>query len=291
MDAADLNGDGVIDDPAPPTSSILDWYFPTGNQWTENWFAYRSNYQNGLGISDWATLWLQHIDNPYNGYQTVVMAYQENALSWEETAPFEALSDLIPRHDDATQLFSNDAPAMTLNGSTYLNGEEVDPLLTPNPMTFCILGTAFTNPSNQNIYWTDTHWEGKIGEILFYENALSDTEMKGVSEFLRQKWISTAELESPRTFIEFSTVATADPQDSFELSLSPNPSTDFILMQSDTENLHNIAIYTVQGEQLRLLAARGKSVRIDVSQFPSGLYFVTVSNQHRAKKTLPFVKQ
>ena len=291
MDAADLNGDGQIDDPAPPTSSILDWYFPTGNQWTENWFAYRSNYQNGLGIADWATLWLQHIDNHYNGYQTVIMAYQENALSWEETAPFEALSDLIPRHADATQLYSNDAPAMTLNGSTYLNGQQVDPLSTPNPMDFCILGTSFTNPSNQNIYWTDTHWEGKIGEILFYENALSDAEMKGVSEFLRQKWISTAELESPRTFIEFSTVATADPQDSFELSLSPNPSTDFILLQSDTEDLHNIAIYTVQGEQLRLLAASGKSARIDVSQFPAGLYFVTVSNQSREKKTLPFVKQ
>ncbi|MBK8558146.1 MAG: hypothetical protein IPL65_21495 [Lewinellaceae bacterium] len=106
MDAADLNGDGMIDDPAPPTSSVLDWYFPTGNKWAENnWFAYRSNYQNGLGIADWATLWLQRIQNAQNNFQTVIMAYQENELSWDKTAPFDALSTTMPRHSDASAVF------------------------------------------------------------------------------------------------------------------------------------------------------------------------------------------
>ncbi len=290
MDAADLNGDGQIDDPAPATSSILDWSFPTGNNWsTDNWFAYRSNHQNGLGIADWATLWLQQIENSQSNFQTVFMAYEENALSWEETAPMGGLSATIPKYTDATQLYSNNAPNSTLDGSTYLNGQEVDPLNTNNPMEFCVLGSVFTSPSNDEILYTDTHWEGKLGELLFYDNALSDTEMKGVSEFLRQKWISTAELESPRTFYQWGIVSTEAPTTQ-SISVYPNPTNDWLLVETGIEGPYQIRVYDVQAKLVLSENARDSKHELSVSNLQAGFYFLEIKLEGKSYGVQRFVK-
>ncbi|MFT5801660.1 MAG: hypothetical protein ACI956_001469 [Nonlabens sp.] len=291
MDAADLDGDGQVDNPAPATSSILDWYFPTGNNWDPgNWFAYRSNHQNGLGIADWATIWLQRIQNTESNYQTVIMAYTENELSWESTAPFEALSELMPRHSDASQIYSDNTPVTTLNGSTFLNGQEVDPLSTSNPMDFCILGSTFTAPSSLEINYTDVHWEGKVGELIFYNNALSGEQMEGVSEHLRQKWISTAELESPRTPFQWGTVAAQEVENAVQLSLSPNPATEVVTIQSHTEESLTISVFDLQGKLIFSKSSFVSTIKIDVSEFVSGLYQVVVGNKENKVETLRFVK-
>ena len=125
------------------------------------------------------------------------MAYEENPITFPNRTPFEGLSVNIPSHSDASQLYSNSAPAGTLNGTTYLNGEQIDPLSTANPLAFCVLGTVMTERSFNDVYFTDTQWEGKIGELLLYDRALTQTEMLAASAYLRTKWISTADLESP----------------------------------------------------------------------------------------------
>lgn len=288
MDAADLDGDGLIDDPAPATSSTLEWYFPTGNNWAlDNWFAYRSNYQNGLGIADWATLWLQRIENSVSNYQTVLMAYQENPLSWEGTAPMEGLSTVIPRHSDASQLYSSEAPASTLNGQTYLNGQLVDPLTTENPMEFCILGTVFTSPSSAAIFYTDVHWEGKIGEMLFFDQALTVEQMQGASEYLRQKWISTADLESPRTAYEWEgTVATQDPARK-KLQVFPNPTTGLVHFSQPLPEGAMVRVLDMRGLVVLEQANTSRSRSLDLSALPAGLYLLEV---REAGEVLVWVK-
>lgn len=291
IDASDLNGDGQIDDPAPETSSMLDWYFPTGNQWTENWFAYRSNYQNGLGIVDWATLWLQRFDSPHTeSFQTVIMAYKENALSWEGSAPFEALSPLIPRHENSTQIFASDAPNATVNGKTFLNGQEINPLATPNPMQFCILANVFTEVAEQDVLWTDTYWEGIIGEMLFYQNALNDEQVQGVTEYLRQKWISTAELESPKTPIQWGSVGTNTPMQSMELSILPNPATDFIILKSNHHEPVDIQIYDIQGKLVFNQVAFLSTAQISIVDLPNGIYNIVATYNNRKLGQKRFIK-
>ncbi len=291
MDASDLDGDGSIDDPAPETSSILDWYFPTGNNWAlDNWFAYRSNYQNGLGIADWATLWLQRIENGVNGYQTVLMVYEENALSWQGTAPMEGLSVNIPRHADASQIYSNDVPASTLNGSTYLNGNVVDPLSTANPMEFCVLGSVFTAPSTANIFYTDVHWEGKIGEMLFYDHALTNEEMKGVSEFLRQKWISTAELESGRTPIIWEGINSIEKAPEAQaVKIFPNPVESSLSLEF-LQAGKTYRIFDLRGKQLLNGNIQGEITNVDVSGLTAGIYFLEVLGQQGNRQISRFIK-
>lgn len=282
MDAADLDGDGMTDQPNPPTSSTYGWTFNNGNSWAENnWFAYRSNYQNGLGIVDFATIWLQRIEEAENGYQTILMAYQENALSFPNTAPFEGLSANIPKYDNSSQLFANDTPSSTLDGQTYLNGKVVDPLTTPNPLQFCVLGTVMTEVANEEIFYNDMRWEGKIGELLLWDHALSDEEMKGVSEFLRKKWIATADLESPRTAMEWDGFPVGTSpffQKEPSISLYPNPTPSQLTIEGLSEDF-TLEIMDGNGKIFKTLAAQNAPLNFDIQHLPPGIYFVKMVSE------------
>ncbi|MEO1712082.1 MAG: M64 family metallopeptidase, partial [Bacteroidota bacterium] len=199
MDAADLDADGEIDDPLP-SSSIYDWQFSNGNEWYEGaWFALRSNYQNGLPVADFATMWFQWIDQIEGPYRTMLMAYEENPLTFPEAAPFEAMRPHFPKHIDASQIYGETASAATVNGTTYFNGQVVDPFNTPTEYDqFQILGTVLASQANQFIDATDVYWEGKIGELMFFSEALDEATMLGLSEHLRRKWFGNMELESPK---------------------------------------------------------------------------------------------
>ena len=284
MDASDLDGDQFIDNPPPATSSLYGWTFSNGNGWADNnWFAFRSNYQNGLGIADFATIWLQRITAGETGYQTILLAYQENQLSFPETAPFEGLSKNIPKHTDASQLYAGTAPDRTINGNTYLNGVLVDPLTTANPMEFCILGTVMTAISSDELFYTDTKWEGKIGEIILYDRALSPAEMEGASAYLRKKWLSVADLESPRKELYWDGIVISveeESQDMEPLIIYPNPATDHFKIDG-LDGSYTVQLHDSAGRLLKRYAP--KSAVFDIHDLPAGLYFVKVSDKDSAK--------
>lgn len=285
MDAADLNGDEAIDNPQLPTSSLYGWSFSNGNSWAENnWYAYRANYQNGLGVADFATIWLQRITESETGYQTILMAYEENPITFPNRAPFEGLSVNIPSHTDPSQLYSNSAPARTLNGTTYLNGATVDPLTTANPLEFCILGTVMTERSFDEIYYTDTQWEGKIGELLLYDRALTETEMLAASAYLRTKWISTADLESPRKTLNWDgmaldneTLTTAAP-----LAIHPNPTSGRFTV-SGLQAQADIQIVSQAGLIVQNIQCLPGQAHLDIQHLPAGLYFVKIKEEGASK--------
>jgi hypothetical protein len=279
MDASDLNGDGILDDPAPATSSTYQWSFTNGNYWSDgSWFAFRSNYQNGLGVADFGTIWLQRLEESETGYQTILMAYEENQISFPETAPFDGLSANIPRHSDASQLFSNNTPATTLNGSTFLDGSKVDPSKTANPLNFCILGTKMTEISNNAIFYTDTKWEGKLGELILWDNALSDDDIIGVSEYLRKKWISGADLESPKAGIFWEEPTSVDVVDNRNISFFPNPSSQSIQLEGLRGN-ERVQLYGIDGRLLTLFRTSSETMAININHLRAGIYILRVMDE------------
>lgn len=281
-DASDMDGNDTIDDPQWVTGSLYDWVFRHGNSWTNNWFAYRGNYQNGLGIVDFATIWLQALDSSFSGFQSILMCYKENALSWPDKAPWERLSDVIPRHTDSTQLFSSNAPSSTLNGTTFLNGEIVNPLTTPNPMEFCILGVVPTAANYGWFNYNDEHWEGQLAEILLYSGAISDSLMQGASEFLRQKWISTAELESPRLgFMWNGMIIGNEPPivSQREIEVYPNPSSGQQWVEFEVQ----------PNEKVELMLIDGFGRRIYSNKFSTGSHKIEISGFMRGKSGMHFV--
>ncbi len=279
MDASDINGDGLRDE-SIPNGEGYDWIFTPDNGMTaDGWFAYRSNYQNGLGVADFATIWLQRIEESVSGYQTIIMAYQENPISFGETAPFESLSGDIPKNKDGTQIYSNNAPDRTKNGSTYVNGVLVDPFATPNEMEFIILATVMTEPSTRDVYYTDTHWEGKVGEILLYDRALSELEIKGISAYLKEKWLSLGTLESkPVTFNWSETVSTFEENNEVKPKIYPNPTDDRIHITNVNIN-SLVEIFTQDGRSIYKNIALTNDITFLINNYPSGVYFVRIFDE------------
>ncbi|MFK7905519.1 MAG: T9SS type A sorting domain-containing protein, partial [Chitinophagales bacterium] len=279
MDASDLDGDGSLDDPAPATSSTLGWGFETGGAWGDGgWFAFRSNYQNGLGIVDFATIWIQGVALEQQPYQTILMAYEENALSFPNAAPFNGLTANIPRHEDESQLFASDAPARTLEGSTFLNGELVNPLTTINPLEFCVLGVRMTEPSDAAISSTNGQWEGKLGELLLWNRDLTDAEMEGVSAYLHQKWVSLADLESPKTAVFWEASTGAETIETVSsIQFFPNPVVD-VLEVNNLQKGDVLQLMGLDGKVLKAIEVSGERVVIDLKGLEAGVYLLKVDN-------------
>lgn len=205
MDATDLDGNGEVDQ-GLTDSSAYSWKFREGGEWgTDSWFPYRSKYQNGNGVVDFSTMWFQYLTTSATQMRTVIMVYQESTFSFDKTAPLYGLNEHIPKHSDASQLFSDTTPATTLNGKTFLNGKLVDPLIEDNPMDFIILTVEFAELLDFSPFASDENWEGKLGELIVWDVALTDTQIQGVNEFLRKKWLSIADLESPRLEVSWGT--------------------------------------------------------------------------------------
>jgi hypothetical protein len=281
MDATDLNGDTLVDFPPLPSSSGYDWQFTNGNQWEPtNWFSLRANYQNGLPVADFATMWLQRIEDPEGPWQTMIMAYEENPISWPESAPFEAMEEHFPKNEDNSQIYSNSASDLTANGKTFLNGQQIDPFETSADYgTFTVLGTVLESPTFNNIFYTDTHWEGKIGELLFYESELNDEEMIGLSEYLRRKWISSMDLQSKRTPIDWNVVALETPEEIKRLRIFPNPGHDKVEV-SGLEGKCQIRISNVQGQILKNVKVKlTGTFTLDLDSLPSGTYIISVEEK------------
>lgn len=289
MDAADLDGDGEIDEPRPETSSLYGWDFSEGGgSWNEgSWFALRGNHQNGLGVADFATMWLQCFQPAFEDYSTIVLAYHENELSWEGSAPFYGLSDRFPFSASENQLYSDDVDITTLNGITMLNGELVDPMETANPFEFCIHAQTFTESAG----WTDcthTHWEGMLGEALFYEDELSEEDLVGISEFLRKKWISTADLESVRTCVNWNGtdigIATVKTGQS-GLVIYPNPynSSSVAMVSLPNAQDFSLTLVSTNGQVIEQAQFNGEKTFVSLSPWMEGLaqgvYMIVVKTE------------
>ncbi len=74
------------------------------------------------------------------------------------------------------------------------------------------------------------------------------------------------------------------------LNLSPNPATDFIRLELQTEN-NNIQILNSQGQVFYQEKSSEKILNINTQNFASGIYFVIVSNQNGKTSHGKFIKQ
>ena len=66
------------------------------------------------------------------------------------------------------------------------------------------------------------------------------------------------------------------------ITIYPNPSSGIFTLQSDVNDLGEIVVYSIQGEQV----LRTKDKTFDLSSYPSGMYFVKVENSSRTYKII-----
>lgn len=153
--------------------------------------VYKPEAQNGLGVAGFDVVWLTALEKPVKEFQTIIMVYKESSVSFAGSSPFRDLDTYIGRSDhDQNQLFSGSVSELTKMGRVFLNGLEVDPMITKNPMDYCVLTVELSEKVTKEFKYTQGYWEGDLAEMLIFDGKLSDKELKAVHAGLQKKWFS-----------------------------------------------------------------------------------------------------
>lgn len=190
LDASDLDGDGQVDNPAPPRDPYKNWREKaTGMKGPM--LLYKPNQLNNMGTAGFEMVWVTNLEKPVKNFQTIIMVYKESTMSFEGKSPFITLDPYIGRSKNyKNQIFSNSVLSETKDGKTWLNGQAVDPFNHANPMEYCILTVELASSVDREIKTTSGYWEGSLAEMLVYDGVLSDEEREAVEAGLRRKWFS-----------------------------------------------------------------------------------------------------
>lgn len=192
LDAADMDGDGVADTPSWPRGSLLGWRGKPGAMSPTSFVICEPNALNGMPVADWQHIWMQNLDEPVAGYQTVIMVYRDHDLSKPGSGPWLGVNASL--WDMRGNVASADTTPESPQGRVWVNGNLVDPLATPAPMDFCVATFELAAPASQPIARTHTEWEGAVAEFIAYDGVLDDAERSGVEEYLRRKWLAEVTL-------------------------------------------------------------------------------------------------
>lgn len=73
-------------------------------------------------------------------------------------------------------------------------------------------------------------------------------------------------------------------EDTPQAEVYPNPATDFVTIEAD--GLQSVQVFDMTGKALSSVAAKGNSIRLDVSDLPTGTYLISA----KTRSTSSFVK-
>ncbi|MBP0612364.1 T9SS type A sorting domain-containing protein [Chryseobacterium sp. cx-311] len=179
----------------------------------------------------------------------------------------------------------NNQPITNLSQSS--NSNEIF-IMRLNKIDGTVLGVK-SIVGNQDEYGYAIHFDNANNMVLagaftgdiqdpFVANSLMTTGNGNTDAFV-MKW----NLDILLSTNDFNSVST-------ELKLSPNPASESINLNSDTE-LTKFKIFSTDGKLVYDKSLRGKSVNIDIRHLPAGVYLVQVINIENESQTIKFIKQ
>ena len=138
-------------------------------------------------------------------------------------------------------------------------------------------GFLFPQSETRIIYSTDggETWEIIPGEALEYLNAGSSAIQ--FHEDNADVYFGTFDTGLVKYNIELITLGTTDMAQSQEVSLFPNPATDFINVSSESSAVKNVTIYTVTGQEM--LQVSGNTQQIDISKLRAGMHLIKIETE------------
>ncbi|PXX25424.1 M64 family metallopeptidase [Arenibacter sp. ARW7G5Y1] len=198
FDASDIDGNGKEDNFVTPRGPVPNWKDrSTRRNSNELFMKYEPNQLSGKGVAAFDHVWVSFMQKEVKDYQTIIMVYKESSMSFPGTSLFRGANGLLGKSKNPVKsIFDKDnIDPKTKNGKVYLNGKQIDPFNTPNPMDFSILIVQLESKSDSGLSRTEGLWEGSIAEMIFIDRELQEWERKGVEEYLRRKWFSTVDVE------------------------------------------------------------------------------------------------
>jgi len=83
-------------------------------------------------------------------------------------------------------------------------------------------------------------------------------------------------------------------EDSLNMSLYPNPSTDFIILSSKNENLEDLSFILIDNNGKIILGdqkVNSENEKINIKALPPNMYFLIINKSNKKSKTFKFLKK
>ena len=153
------------------------------------------------------------------------------------------------------------------------------------------LGDAFINPmwaNSSDIFPAGDSYIGtrfKIGTSTYYGWILVNS-TGGSSGTITVKSYAYNNLANA-SITAGQTLGTTDFNTNFNLKIYPNPTTDFVFIETE-KNINSISVYNMKGEKV---TAKINNNSIDFSQFASGIYFLNFVSDDNKHLSIKLIKQ
>lgn len=148
--------------------------------------------------------------------------------------------------------------------------------------------------TDNGVTWTSTGTEYSDNDT-WTEETVSLPAFNGVAELkFRFKWVNVAQGLDPAFSIDdLEVTSEQDVTGVAELlsgafNVTPNPATDVVLIQGDTEEIIDLKVFCADGTLAEVPELSNSS--IDISELSSGVYFISLSTT-KGVSTVRFVKQ
>jgi len=176
------------------------------------------------------------------------------------TIPNDAAFLVMLGSDISATMTSQSSNAENIDGSSLTIDH---PLLNDNPDAVFLFSHYYGYPDGSNStylpYVTETYYYNNRWHIYAY----------GALSFPEDVWI---DIIIPDTIL-----GTDDVQQEFsKISVYPNPVVDKVNINSSKETIHAVEIYNVSGKLVQSFKETGKSVSLDVTGLPTGMYIAKV---------------
>jgi hypothetical protein len=178
-----------------------------------------SNFQNGNTVMHYTGNGQRHKFNMINDIRTVFWVISQDSSVNGSGFRF-VLNDTTKHphwHNNNNGKFWGGYTASQVKGGvTRLNGNVINGETTSYPNSLAILSVKTTSNSDADCFGYDrsstgNQWIGKLGELLIYNNALSDSEIIQMEGYLAHKWGLSGDLVSSHPYKSASPLASGIP--------------------------------------------------------------------------------
>lgn len=200
LDGADLDGDGSVEDlgEAGLTGNVIDtWVDKSGGNTatavgTEQPILIPGTLNGNAvirfdGFDD-------HFDfNEVDNIRSVFMVVKEQTAGNGFLLGHTSSYDFHRLTGSPYYMYHPSYTTELQNGSTYLDGVEINGLATLMPSTYRVIsiitsGNVKSNTLSNDRNIASRYWNGDMAEVILYSDPLSDTDRITVEGYLKQKW-------------------------------------------------------------------------------------------------------
>lgn len=149
---------------------------------------------------------------------------------------------------------------------------------------FLLLGTTQWCIAQESTATAGSEATGTTGTVSFSVGLVDYVTINGAN--------TTSSQGVQQAFEIFTVTSTNTPKPAFNLSLYPNPTTNFITLSVDTKHLKNLSykVYDISGKQIALQKISTATTNITMANLPASTYFVQVFSPTTKIKTFKVVK-